>query len=711
MQGSSELASTPPGDSVVSVVLEDGLAIVSINNPPVNAGNARVRTALHRELTALSGNRADVEAVMLRGEGTHFVAGSDVSEFDGPIAEPSLPQVIAVIDAMPVPVIAALKGLTLGGGLELAMACDVRIAASDARMGLPEVTLGIVPGAGGTVLLPRLVGVPEAIRMISTGDIIDAQHADRIGLVDQVVEPGQLESSARVTARRAVKRRARDAAASTRSSPEEIDAAREVVWRDPQARLNVHIAVDLVISGAQKPYERALSAERQAFNDLRTSSDASNLRYLFFAKRTAAKDLPRSTGARGIDVIGIAGAGTMGSKIAATALRAGYSVVLYELNESARARAEQFLRAERSAPMADDRLLITDLPSDLGRADLFIDAVFEDMGVKRDLLTAIEPLLRRDALIASNTSYLDLDELGASLRHPDRFVGAHFFNPADRNPLLEVIRTQWTDELVLAGMSAFAKRLNKTTILAGVGEGFVANRVYADYRMQAEFLVEDGSSPRDVDNAMVAFGLRIGPFAVADMSGLDIAWARRKRLAAEAPPVGRYVTIADSLCEAGRFGKKTSAGWYRYSAAAPRGEDDPVVAAIVDDARAAHGISPRAISASEIQQRLVSAICVAAAEIVDSGVAQRGSDVDLAFTEGFGFPRWSGGPVRFAASQPKEWVEEGMDRLRSSDPVGYAKAFHEGLAIPTTVQSLLAAVRPMDRQDETPRLERAASAQ
>lgn len=678
--------------SLVSTRTEDRIAIVTIDNPPVSTGNARLRGELFAAFEALGG-REDYDAVIVESAQAHFYSGSDIREFDGGITFPSLPDVIGLVDALPAPVVAALNGLTLGGGLEFALACDVRIAAQDARLGLPEVTLGMLPGAGGTVRLPRLVGVPRAIEIVSTGKPLRAAEALDAGLVDEVVSIERLGAAARTAARTAVKRRARTLAVPD-STAGEVDAALQAARNGGRARPNVVRAATLVAEGALIDADEALVRERAAFDELRVSDEARNLRYLFFAKRAAAKDLSTGAVARPLETVAVAGAGTMGSKIASACLTAGLSVILYEVNGEVLARAMGALEEAAASSRRWGRLTVTSEVEDLAPADLVLDAVFEDMDVKRELFAAVEQVIAADAIIASNTSYLDLDELGDELTEPSRFVGVHFFNPADRNPLLEVVRTRHTADATLAAVSALVRKLAKTPVLAGVADGFVANRVYSYYRSQAEFLIEDGLTPRDVDDAMRDLGLPIGPFAVADMSGLDIAWARRTRLSATRDPRQRYVTIADTLCESGRLGKKTGAGWYRYTEDAPRGADDPAVVAIIDEARAAKGIVPRAIDTTEIQQRIICAMVVAAARLVETGIAQRASDIDVALTEGFAFPKWLGGPLRFASMQSPEWVLEGMARVADSDPIGYAAARPVDGQVGREIAAVLDAVRP-----------------
>jgi 3-hydroxyacyl-CoA dehydrogenase len=681
--------------SVVSTRIEDRIAVVTIDSPPVNMGNNQLRTELLAAFTAVqeAAEAGDVVGVVLASGRAHFYSGSDIKEFDGEVQHPSLPEVIAVIDGLPVPVVAALNGLTLGGGLEVALGCDVRLAEPRARLGLPETTLGMLPGAGGTVRLPRLVGVPLSIDMISSGKPITAQAALDAGLVDAVVPQEELLATAIATARTAVKRQARLLEAPA-ADPEALAEAVTRASKKGRARPNVLAAVELVQSGVTQDADQALVEERRAFDHYRLSQEARNLRYLFFGKRAAAKGLATSAQAHPVSTLGIAGAGTMGASIAAVALGAGLDVVLFDLNAEVLERATASLAEKQRTARKWGALTVTSDIAALAASDVVIDAVFEDLTVKTELLKQLESVVGPEVVLASNTSYLNLDEIASALEHPQRLAGLHFFNPADRNPLVEVVRTATSDEATLATLASLVKTFGKTGIAARVGEGFVANRVYADYRTQAEFLVEDGASPAEVDAAMVAFGLAIGPFAVGDMSGLDIAWARRKRLAATRDPRARYVTIPDTLCEAGRLGKKTGAGWYDYPEGASRGVPSPEVDAVIAAARDAAGVTPRAVPAEEIQQRILCSMLLAAAEVVSTGVARSAVDVDVALTEGFAFPTFTGGPVRFAAQQPEQWVIEGLARVHASDPVAFAAAAPAAAGtLPPEVATLLAQSR------------------
>lgn len=677
--------------TVVSTRDEDGVVVVVIDNPPVNMGNAVLRRAL-LECFEIINTRSDILGVVLSSGRDHFYSGSDIREFEGAVSLPLLTEVLALIDGLDVSVVAALNGLTLGGGLEVALACDLRITEPKAKFGLPETTLGMLPGAGGTVRLPRLVGVPRAIGMISTGTLVSAQDALTMGLVDRIVERDELLSTAIEAARTTPKRRVR-LETPPEASSSEIEAAVETARLKGKARPNVMRAVEIIQSGLELDSAEALRLERAAFDELRLGREAGNLRYLFFAKRAAAKALVSPAEAVRVKSVGIGGAGTMGYSIAAGFLGAGIPVVLFDVNAEAVSRASMQLadRGERARRWGE--LTATFDIADLSGVDLVIDAVFEDMAVKSDFLGKVETVVSSAAVLATNTSYLDIDELAMALTDPSRLGGLHFFTPADRNPLVEVVRAARSSDLTMATLSGVARMLGKTAISAKVADGFVANRVYADYRGQCEIMLEDGATPEQVDSALTAFGLAIGPFAVGDMSGLDIAWARRRRLAETRDANQRYVSIPDVLCEAGHLGRKTGAGWYSYPDGASRGSHDPFVDTVIADARRKKGITPRTLEPAEIQQRVLCAMLVAATDVVTAGTAAQASDIDIALTEGFAFPKWHGGPLRYCAAQPQEWLIEGLRLIFESDPIGYAIAGPAANGqVPIEIRSVLDAV-------------------
>lgn len=659
--------------------MEGDIAVLEIDNPPVNAGSHAVREGVMAGLEQATG--AGAAGAVLLGAGRSFIAGSDLREFNSALAFPELPDVIAAVEAAPFPVVAALHGVALGGGLELALGCDYRIAAPDTKVGLPEVSLGFVPGAGGTQRLPRLIGRSRAIDLICRAARIPASEALPLGLVDALSEGDLLaDSIAFLRAEARPKRRARDL-----SPPEElveaIEAAAEKAMKHGKGRPNVAEAIRLV-KASDGAAEEALADERETFQQLRRSPEAMALRYLFFAERRAASVEgvdPKS--ARNIGAVGVVGGGTMGQGIARAFLAAGLPVTVMERDEAALETALGAIRENLAGQAAKGRLTEAEAAvrgdalngavaaDDLAGCDMVIEAVFEDMAVKKDVLARLEAVLPPEAIIATNTSYLDIDEMAADLTHPERVLGLHFFSPADIMKLLEVVRAAQTAPEVLATGLKLARRLGKQPVVANVAEGFIGNRIYAAYRRQAELLVLDGATPQEVDAAVTGFGFAMGPFAVADMSGLDIAWAMRKRQAATRDPNARYVTIPDRLCEAGRLGRKTGAGWYDYASGKP--QPDPTVETIIAEERAAAGITPESFTAEQIQNRLMAAIVNEAACLLDEGVAERPSDVDVTLCNGYGFPRWQGGPLYWAAQQDAAGLRAELDALATAAGHGH----------------------------------------
>lgn len=664
----------------VRVEHEGDVAVLVVDNPPVNAGSAQVRRGLLQGLEDVAG-APDIRGVVVIGAGRSFVSGSDVREFGGPLAEPELPAVIAAVEACSVPVVAAIHGVALGGGFELVLGCDARIAVRGAELGLPEVTLGIMPGAGGTVRTPRLTGVPVALDLIGTGRRVKAERAAELGLVDEVVD-GDLRSAAVACVRRlrGDKRRVRDMVVPA-ADPHAVDQETARLLRAGSARPHVRAAVEAVLRAATHPFDAALSAERAEFQRLRTSDEAAALRYLFFAERRAGALVgTASAEARPLTRAGVVGAGTMGTGIAVSLAAAGIDVLLTDADDAALARGMS------AVPVACDGLVRRRLldPEDAARAeqritsatldeftevDLVVEAVVEDMTVKAAVFRELDAIVRPGAILATNTSYLDVDELATSVGRPDDVVGLHFFNPADRSRLIEVVQGAVTGPDVLASALRLARRLDRVAVVSRVAEGFIGNRVFAAYRRQCEFMVEEGAWPEQVDAALEEAGMAMGPFAVADLSGLDIAWSMRRRLAATRDPRERYVEIPDLLCEAGRLGRKAGAGWYRYPPGARRGEPDPEVRDLVEKASSSKAITRRPFTAEEIRGRAFAAMVNEAVLLLDEGVARQATDVDVAMVNGYGFPRRLGGPLYRASRQDQAELRDELGQV--ADAVGF----------------------------------------
>lgn len=683
MSASQSLNDTHP----LSVTLRrrDGIAVIEIDNPPVNAMSAHVRSQL---LAALQEAEADasVSGIVLTGHGGRFVAGADIREFGKPPVSPTLPDVVEALDRCTKPIAAGIQGQALGGGLELAMACDWRVAAADSVLGLPEVKLGLIPGAGGTQRLPRLIGVARAIELIATGKTIKAPEALALGLVDEVSEGSAVDACIlRLREMEGVKRRVSSLPVSEDRTG--IEAEREAVLKSRRIVTEAaKTAVTVVSSAAHLGFDEGLAAERSAFVKLRSGEEAAALRYLFFAEREAPKVAGLDASPLPVRKVGVVGAGTMGSGIAVALMNAGFSVALIEQStealEKGGGRIDAILdRSVKSGRLSAETvrrqreaLVPSTSMNSLGDVDLVIEAAFEDLDVKLELFKALDQVVSEQAILATNTSYLDIDRIASATSRPERVLGLHFFSPAHVMRLLEVVRGQATSGEALATGLSVARKLGKLPVVAGVCDGFIGNRIFSAYRRQCEIMLEEGALPEEIDRALEVFGFAMGPFAVADLAGLDISWSRRKRLAATRDPRERYVPVADMLCEQGRFGQKTGAGWYRYSGPEKRREPDPAVRALIEQASSARAVERRTFGAEEIQRRVLAAMVNEAVLVIEDGIAQRASDIDIVLVHGYGFPATRGGPLFWASRQPPAVLNDALDAVETSTGFGFRRA-------------------------------------
>ena len=638
------------------------VAVLVIDSPPVNALGLAVRQGLAEGLAAAEAD-PDVHAIVIRAGGRTFPAGADISEFGKPPADPWLPEVCNRIEACSKPVIAAIHGTALGGGLEVALSAHWRIALASAKVGLPEVTLGILPGAGGTQRTPRLIGAGPALEMMVSGKPVPAAQALAMGLLDAVVED-DLPGAALAMAQRLI-----GEGAAPRPTRARTDGMRDPVAyaQAVAAARKAHAGdrlpgprriVDCVEAALLLPFDQGLDYERAAFAELVASSEAAGLRHAFFAERRAAKMPEADVTPRKLGHVAVIGAGMMGAGIAYACLSAGYRVSLMDRDRDGLARGLERIARLQEGAVQKGRLTEAARDADWARlsgaqdmalladCDLAIEAVFEDFDVKAAVLRGLDAVLKPGAVIATNTSYLDVDALAAVTSRPADVVGLHFFSPAHVMRLLEIVVGAQTAPDVVATGLALAKRLGKVAVRSGVCDGFIGNRILSAYRQAAEYLVEDGAPVAQVDAAMRAFGMPLGPFEVSDMAGLQIAWARRKRQAATRDPGLRYVAIADRLCEAGRLGQSTGKGWYAYDGRKP--VEDPEVTAIIAAERAAKGIAARSFGDDEIRTCLLVAMANEGAKILHEGIALRPSDIDVVKLFGYGFPRWEGGPMHWA---------------------------------------------------------------
>ncbi|MBC3345986.1 enoyl-CoA hydratase/isomerase family protein [Pseudomonas sp. SWRI196] len=661
--------------SRVHLAYEGDIAVITIDNPPVNSSIEAVRRGI---LSALAD--IDVEqtrAVVLTGAGRNLMAGADLRELEDEPTEPTLPQVTSALEACPLPVIAVVKGYALGGGLELALACDVRLATANATVGLPEVTVGIIPGAGGTQRLPRAVGVSTALNMIVTGKPVNAAKALELGLVDHLLRETDAQAQHAEVLSFACGYKGGKRPLSSRAVPREEKAALKALAHKLIASCRglpaAAVAAEVVLAADELSFADAIVRERSHFLALRGSESAKALRYLFFAERTEPYTPEQQVAGRTLERIAVMGAGTMGSGIALCALNAGYTVDLIDLNPDALEAGVSRIKSELEREVDRQRLSAHNRDATLTRlratqdiqvvsnADLVIEAIIEELGAKQSLINKLAALVREDTLLATNTSYLDIDKIAVGISHPERVLGLHFFSPAHRMSLLEVVRGSSTRDETLCTALKFADRLKKKAIVVNNSWGFVGNRLYAAYRRQCEFMLEEGASPEQIDAALESYGFAMGPFKVADMSGLDIAWRMRQQTA-DTRHQRRYVGIADLICEAGRLGRKTAKGYYLYSDDnQPR--TDAAVAEIIAHYRLEKGIEPKPFSREEIQQRAVLALINEALLLLGEGVCQRPEDIDIALVHGYGFPRWRGGPIFIARQMGLTELNAALDRF------------------------------------------------
>ncbi|PQO23048.1 3-hydroxyacyl-CoA dehydrogenase [Rhodobacteraceae bacterium WD3A24] len=657
---------------VVNIERADGIAVVTVDNPPVNATSQPVRQGLWEAAENLDADPG-IRGVVLACAGRTFIAGADVREFGKPPEPPHLPDLIARIERADKPWAAAIHGSALGGGLEVTLGCRFRVAAPGAKLGLPEVTLGVVPGAGGTVRLPRLVPAEDAIEIATTGKPVDAAQAEALGLVDAVVE-GDLVTEARAFLQVALTRPLPDplTARPPVSSPDPAfwEAQEAAITRRAKGQAAPLRAMECLRRSIESDLADAFAHERATFLELRETDQAKALRHVFFAERAAARP-PEVKGIepRALGSAGVVGGGTMGAGIATAMLAAGIPVTLVERDDDAAARARDAVArlveagAKRGRINADgmDRLAVTADYDELAGTDLVVEAVFEDRGVKRDVFARLDAACRPDAVLATNTSYLDPGDIAGATRHPERVLGLHFFSPAHVMKLLEIVPAAHTDGEVLATGFALARRLGKVPVLAGICDGFIGNRILKVTRAQAERLLLAGAQPSQVDAAMRAFGQPMGPFEAQDLGGLDIAAAQRKAARDRGEAV--FAPVADRLVAAGRLGQKTGGGWYDYADGDRSPQPSQAVEAIIAEEAARAGLPPVDLSETGLAERILFPMVDEGARILDEGVARRAADIDLVEIHGYGFPRWRGGLMHWAEARGLDDIVASLDSM------------------------------------------------
>jgi 3-hydroxyacyl-CoA dehydrogenase len=666
------------------------VAVITLNNPPVNGLGLATRQGITDGLSQANEDAA-VKAIVITGAGKAFSGGADIKEFGTPKAlqEPNLLSVILAVENSSKPVIAALHSVAMGGGLELSLGCHYRIAAPGCSVALPEVKLGLIPGAGGTQRLPRVLGVETALNMIVSGEPVKSELLASLPgqkLFDKLAaSPESLAEEALALAR---------AMAAKHQDGSPLPLVRNLPCKHPQGDAYFQFArnmvkgmaknfpapakcVDAVEAATKKKFDEGMLFEREIFINLMWTPECRALRHIFQAERAASKipDVPEDTPRREIKSIAVIGAGTMGGGISMNFLNAGIPVKILEMKQEALDRGIATIRKNYEAQVKKGKLkadkyeqrmslLSTTLNyDDLKDADMVIEAVFEEMGVKEKVFKELDRVMKPGAILATNTSTLDVNKIASFTQRPQDVIGTHFFSPANVMKLLEVVRGAKTAEDVLATVMALGKKIKKTSVVSGVCDGFIGNRMIEQYSRQAGFLLDEGATPAQVDRAIEKFGFAMGPFRMGDLAGNDIGWAIRKRRSQERPDM-KYSRTADKLCELGRFGQKTGAGWYDYQAGKRDAIPSALVNQMIEDHRKELGITPRKIADEEIVQRLVYALVNEAAHILEEGIASKASDIDMVYLTGYGFPIWRGGPMHYADQVGLFNVAQAMKRFQ-----------------------------------------------
>ncbi|HEX6704652.1 MAG TPA: 3-hydroxyacyl-CoA dehydrogenase NAD-binding domain-containing protein [Albitalea sp.] len=680
-----------PSDATVQTRLDAaGIAVLTIANPPVNAMSMAVRRDL---LAAVQSACADpaVKAIVLIGAGDRFIPGADIREFGKPLTGPSGRDVIAALEASPKPVVAALGVHALGGGLEIALGCHFRIATPDCKIGLPEVQLGLLPGAGGTQRLPRLVGAARALELITTGKPMTAQEALTAGVVDEVVGGALLDAALSFARRVLAEGRPLTRVSERDERIRNIDptlfsdfrAQHAKRWRGQLAPQRIVACIE---AACTRPWAEAYALELAAFDECKASAQRAALIHVFNAEREAARipGLSADLQPQAIRSAAVVGAGTMGGGIAMCFANAGIPVWLLDATPEALARGRSLIeknyatsvaRGSLARPKADQALaLITGTLeySALSDADIVVEAAFEDMAVKQEVFRQLDAVMKPGAVLATNTSTLDIDKIAAVTTRAGQVIGAHFFSPANVMKLLEVVRAKLTNPQTVVTTMALARTIGKTAVLSGNADGFIGNRILAVYGRECDFLLEEGATPWQVDRALQGFGFPMGLYLMRDMAGLDVGWRIRKYREQFRDKRLRYSPIADRLCELGRFGQKTGAGYYRYEGRV--GSPDPAVEALIEQVSRELKIERRAIGDDEIVERVLTAMANEGLKIVGEGIALRESDIDVAYVHGYGFPRHQGGPMYWAARHGWAQVFDTVSRLHASQGPLWAPA-------------------------------------
>lgn len=671
--------------SRVTIERANDIALIHVDNPPVNALSQPVRDGLMRSIGEADFDDT-VEAVVIICKGRTFIAGADIREFGKPPEPPHLPDVVSRIEACAKPVVAAMHGTALGGGLEVALACHYRIAATSAKLGLPEVNLGLLPGASGTQRLPRLVGAPKALDMMLSGKPVGAEEALACGLVDAVCGDDELRESAIALASSKTAdgpRRIRDMRV-PETDPGLFENTRKAIAAKTRGLISPERIIRCVELATQVDFDEGLKAEREAFVECKESPQSDGLRHAFFAERAAAKvpGIGKDTAAREIKTVAVLGAGTMGAGIAYSCLNAGYGVHLLDNDPQGLERGAATIRklyeggvargkiSEEEMADGIGRFDTTDKYADLGDADLVVEAVFERLAIKKEVFGKLDESCRKGAILATNTSTLDIDKIAAATKRPEDVIGLHFFSPAHVMRLLEIVRGAKTSKEVVASSLALAKKLGKIGVVVGNCFGFVGNRMLYSYGRENQFLLLEGALPEQIDKALFDWGMAMGPNAVGDLAGLDVGYKVRQERS-DLPDDPRFYRVADLLVEQGRFGQKTGKGMYLYKEGSREPIPDPEVQALIEEESKKLGIERRKIEPQEIVDRCIYGLISEGARILEDGIATRSSDIDVIWINGYGFPRHRGGPMHYADGLGLPLVYEKLCEFRDRFGAGF----------------------------------------
>ena len=637
------------------------IGVIRIDNPPVNALSHAVRSGIMEALAIAATD--DSSAVVLFCDGRTFIAGADITEFGKPPQAPSLPDLLLTLDKHPKLTIAAIHGTALGGGFEVALTCNYRMALATAKVGLPEVKLGLLPGAGGTQRTPRLAGIPAAVDLITSGNPINARSALTLQLVDKVVDENLIDAAAAYAAelveQKAPQRQASTLPLSlTREDQQLIEVAGAKLLKKTRGERAPQRILDCLLTAATQPFEEGLKREREEFVACLADPQSAALRHMFFAERAAGKidNLSQDGQAISIATVGIIGAGTMGGGIAMCFAQAGINVTLIDMTDEAVSQGLEKIaknwaisvKRGRLTAAQTDAMMANITPSsdlnDLAEVDMVIEAVFENLDVKKEVFAKLDGICKHGAVLASNTSYQSIDAIAAATTRPESVLGMHFFSPANVMKLLEVVRGAASSDTVIATAMAVGKKIGKVSVLSGMCYGFIGNRMLRHYGREAALCLVEGSTPTQIDSAMESWGMAMGPLAVSDLAGLDIGYKAREQLTAEHKGDPASYMVADRLVEAGRLGQKSGAGYYQYDPETRQRHEDSAVMAIVTEVRRELGITPRLFEDDEIVNRLTLALANEGAKLLQEGIAQRASDIDVVYCYGYGFPRFKGGP-------------------------------------------------------------------